>query len=74
MSHERRPTRLLMASESTCSAAKRDFQTALLNQVQAAFPLPKSSLHSYGSPIDSEHDDYPANQVLYYDGIGNQYD
>ena len=31
------------------------------NNVQAAFPLPKSSLHFYGSPIDSEHDDdYPA--------------
>jgi hypothetical protein len=22
--------------------------------------LPKSSLHFYGNPIDSEHDDYPA--------------
>ena len=54
------PSCLLMASELTCSAAKRDFQTALPNQVQAAFPLPKSSLHSYGSPIDSEHDDYLA--------------
>ena len=31
------------------------------NNVQAAFPLPKSSLHFYGNPIDSEHDDdYPA--------------
>lgn len=30
------------------------------NNVQAAFPLPKSSLHFYGGLIDSEHDDYPA--------------
>ena len=51
------PSRLLMASESTCSAAEDRF----LGCCAGCFPLPKSSLHIYGSPIDSEHDDdYPA--------------
>ncbi len=51
MSYERRPTRLLMALESTCLAAEERF----LGCCAGCFSIAKKQ-----SPIDSEHDDYPA--------------
>ena len=51
------PSRLLMASESTCSAAEDRFSGCCAG----CFPIAKKQPALCGSTIDSEHDDnYPA--------------
>ena len=71
MSYEWRPTRLLMASESTYSAAKERFSDCFAKPSAGCFPIAKKqpALFTETRLILNTMMIIPLVQVLYYDGI-----